>query len=57
MRAALLRRARQLWLLPDVPASTARHNARAWARMVALLGDKWIALRKVDRITPREATP
>ena len=38
----LMRRAQRLFFRPDVPEHLARHNARAWVRSVALLGDKWL---------------
>jgi hypothetical protein len=31
--------------LPGVPASTTRHNRRAWVRVVRQLGDKWVYVR------------
>jgi hypothetical protein len=49
MNTNLLRRARRLFSHPDVPASTQRHNARAWARSVAFLGDKWLLAKPIRR--------
>lgn len=38
----LLKHARTLYSVPGVPESTNKHNRKAWARSVALLGDKWL---------------
>lgn len=38
----LLRHARRLYSVPDVPAHINKHNRRQWARSVAMLGDKWL---------------
>jgi hypothetical protein len=50
MNTTLLRRARRLFNAPDVPASTVRHNCRAWARSVAYLGDKWLIKNPIPRL-------
>lgn len=39
-----LSQARRLFMHPDVPASTARHNMRAWVRSIRMLGRNWVAL-------------
>lgn len=39
---ALLRHARRLYSVADVPEHINRHNRKAWARSVALLGDRWL---------------
>lgn len=49
MNTNLLKRARRLFQHADVPASTYRHNVRAWARSVAFLGDKWLLANPVNR--------
>lgn len=38
----LLRHARGLFDVEGVPASTQRHNRKAWAKAVKSLGDKWV---------------
>ena len=49
MNTAILKRARELWVINDVPRDIARHNIRAWVRSVRLLGDKSLLATKVDR--------
>lgn len=49
MNTTLLIKARRLWALPDVPASTARHNMRTWARAVRRLGDRWLLAKPIER--------
>lgn len=49
MKTNLLKQARRLFLRPDIPTSTARHNCRAWARSVTQLGDRWLLAQKVQR--------
>lgn len=49
MNTNLLKRARRLFNVPEVPASTRRHNMRSWARSVAMLGDKWLLATPVQR--------
>lgn len=49
MNTTLLTKARRLWALPDVPASTARHNMRTWARAVRRLGDRWLLAKQIER--------
>lgn len=39
---SLLRHARTLFDVEGVPGSTQRHNRKAWAKSVAMLGDKWV---------------
>lgn len=34
---------------PNVPASTVRHNRRAWVRAVRGLGDKWLLAEPVAK--------
>lgn len=45
----LLRHARRLYSVPDVPEHTNRHNRKQWARSVALLGDRWVYAVPVAR--------
>jgi hypothetical protein len=45
---SLLRHARGLFDVPGVPASTQRHNRKAWAKAVQALGPKWV-------LAPRES--
>lgn len=46
----LARRAIRLWTTPKVPKRINRHNQRAWIRSVNMLGDKWLLMKKVDRL-------
>jgi hypothetical protein len=49
MNTRLLKQARSLFNVPDVPAHVRRHNVRAWARSVAFLGDKWLLAAPMQR--------
>ncbi|CAB5207218.1 hypothetical protein UFOVP183_47 [uncultured Caudovirales phage] len=49
MNTSILKRARELWLLNDVPRNIARHNIRAWVKSVRTLGDKSLLATKVER--------
>ncbi len=49
MKTNRLSQARRLFKHPDVPASTARHNIRAWVRSLRHLGDKWLFAQPVRR--------
>jgi hypothetical protein len=51
MNTTILKRARELWCVYDVPRDIARHNIRAWVRSVRLLGDKSLLATKVERKT------
>jgi hypothetical protein len=35
--------------IPSVPASTIRHNRRAWIRSIRELGDKWLLAAPVQK--------
>lgn len=50
MNTRLLTHARRLWANDLAPHSTQRHNARAWARSVALLGPRWLLAQPVQRL-------
>ena len=45
----LLRRARQLFNAPGVPAHITRHNRHQWVRSVRRLGDKWLLAKPLER--------
>lgn len=47
---ALLRHSKTLWNSPFVTEEVNRHNRRAWVRSVALLGDKWLLAKRVQRV-------
>ena len=49
MNTKMLTRARRLFCHADVPASTARHNMRQWARSIRMLGDRWLLARHVSK--------
>jgi hypothetical protein len=49
MNTAILKRARELWAINDVPRDIARYNIRAWVRSVRQLGEKHILAIKVTK--------
>lgn len=49
MNTTRLRQARRLFQHDAVPARTARHNIRQWARSLRLLGDKWLYAQPLQR--------
>jgi hypothetical protein len=51
MNTTKLKLARKLWCVEFVPSHVQRHNIRAWVRSVRRLGDNWISVRKVERLT------
>lgn len=38
----LLKHAKRLYSVPEVPEHINRHNRRQWVRSVAMLGDRWL---------------
>jgi hypothetical protein len=50
MNAKMLRRVRQLWNSPLVTREINRANQRKWIRQVRILGDKWIAIKHIERL-------
>lgn len=42
MNIKLLTTARRLWCTGHADRATQRHNMRAWARSMRLLGDRWV---------------
>lgn len=52
---SLLRKASELFDVPDVPRSTRRHNRHGWVRAVVALGTKW--RMHPDRRSPRLQEP
>jgi hypothetical protein len=50
MNATRLRQVRRAFPhIPSVPASTIRHNRRAWIRSIRELGDKWLLAEPVAK--------
>ena len=49
MNTIHLSRVRRLFFRPDIPASTARHNARQWVRSVRHLGNRWLLAQPIQR--------
>ncbi len=49
---SLLRHARTLFDVEDVPAHVQRHNRRAWARSVQMLGNRWVLAVPQERYEP-----
>ena len=50
MNITQLKRVRRLFFHDMVEPSTARHNARQWVKSVRFLGDKWLLVKKVERV-------
>lgn len=46
MNTTRLTLARKLFFHDLVPTRMARHNARAWARSLRMLGPRWVGLSK-----------
>lgn len=49
MNMQLARRAIRLYSCDLAPKSVNRHNQKSWLRMVALLGDKWLIAKPVQK--------
>lgn len=49
-RTQLIKHALKLWNVPYVPREINRANARKWLRSVTLLGDKWLLMKKIERL-------
>ena len=49
-KTQLIRHALKLWNVPHVPREVNRSNARKWIRSVQLLGDKWLLMKKIERL-------
>ena len=49
MKTTRLKQARRLFFHETVPTSTARHNARQWARSLRYLGDRWLLAKPSNR--------
>lgn len=49
MNTAILKRARELWFIHDVPRNVARHNIRAWVKSVRHLGGNHILAIKITK--------
>jgi hypothetical protein len=49
-RVQLIRHALRLWNVPHVPKSVNRSNARKWLAAVERLGDRWLLMKKVQRV-------
>lgn len=48
MNTTQLSRVRRLFFRPDIPSSTARHNARQWARSIRMLGYRWLLAKPLN---------
>ena len=53
MNTTLLSKARRLFIRPDVPRSTARHNVREWARAMRKVGGNYLCHKPLDFRKPR----
>jgi len=49
MNTSILKRARELWAINDVPRDIARSNIRKWVKSVRQLGDKHLLAIKVTK--------
>jgi len=47
-----LKLVRRLFIHPDVPESTARHNMRAWVRSIRQLGNSWLLCNPCNPLQP-----
>jgi phage terminase small subunit len=45
----LLKHAKSLYSVPEVPEHINRHNRRQWVRSVSFLGDRWLLATPVGR--------
>lgn len=50
MNTTMLKRARRHFCHPLAPRSVQRHNMRAWAKAIRMLGDKWLLHKNVSRL-------
>jgi hypothetical protein len=50
MNVQALRTVRRLFCIDGVPTHTQRHNCRQWVRSIRYLGDKWLLVKKVQKI-------
>ena len=55
MNRQLVRKARQLWDVPGVPAEINRANRRKWIRSVHQLGSKWLLATPVGKCNAKAA--
>ena len=49
MNTRMLTRARKLFNVDYLPASTNRYNQRQWVRQIRMLGDNWLLAQYVER--------
>lgn len=54
MNTTRLQQARRLFFCRDVPTSTARHNARQWARSLRMLGSRWLLANPMQAGSARQ---
>ena len=46
----LVKKAQKLWAVDYLPRELNHYNRKAWLKAVERVGDKWLALRKVERL-------
>ena len=46
----LVKKAQKLWAVDYVPREINHYNRISWIKAVQRIGDKWLALRKVERL-------
>lgn len=49
MKAAALKRVRELFAVDYVPMHTQRHNHRQWVKSIRQLGDRWLLANPVAK--------
>ena len=46
----LVKKAQQLWSVDYLPKEINHYNRKAWLKAVEKVGDKWLALKKVEKL-------
>lgn len=50
----LIRRGNELWNVPHASPRLNKRNKKAWVRSVLMLGDRWLLMKKIEKLdTPR----
>jgi hypothetical protein len=49
MKTNMLKRARELWNVSNVPREINRSNQRKWIRGLRILGDKWLYAQHMEK--------
>ena len=46
----LVKKAQQLWSVDYLPKEINHYNRKAWLKAVERVGDKWLLLKKIERL-------